>query len=83
MNSGRYSRLFKRIGLVRIGLFTIPLVLTGCAAATVTVSDFCLRDRLIPLDDVVEYSLTETIILIHNERYECACMEPAPDWCEE
>ena len=81
MNSGKYSRLFKRIGLVRIGLVLIPLILISCAGTTAIVSDYCLRDRLIPLEDVAEYSTTETEILIHNARYECACMEP-PKWCE-
>ena len=81
MNSGKYSRLFKRIGLVRIGLVLIPLILISCAGTTAIVSDYCLRDRLMPLDDVVENSATETEILIHNERYECACMTQ-PEWCE-
>lgn len=67
---------------MKIGLVLTPLILIGCASTTAIVSEDCLRDRLIPLEDVVEYSATETVILLHNASYDCACMTPAPDWCE-
>ena len=54
----------------------ILLSLAGCGV-TIVVSDYCLRDSLI-----LDVPITDEIAA-HNARYDCACSEDPPEWCEE
>jgi len=83
----KLQRFLKRFRKTRNGRLSsvassilILLFVTGCAATT-SVSEFCLRDRLIPLlpGEVVAGSVTETEILVHNYIYDSACSGDVPD----
>ena len=67
---------FAKMAGLKLAFVVTLLSLAGCGVTTV-VHDYCLRDGLI-----LDVPITDEIAA-HNARYDCACSEDPPEWCEE
>lgn len=68
---------FAKMAGLKLAFVAILISATSCVGTTV-VSDYCLRDSLI-----LDVPMITDEIAAHNARYDCACSEDPPEWCEE
>ena len=68
---------FAKMAGLKLAFVAILISATSCVGASV-VSDYCLRDSLI-----LDVPTITDEIAAHNARYDCACSEDPPEWCEE